>query len=122
MNIRSVISAVLSLALIFTTSMPAYAGMIGTGEALAQEARSAHVAQVQAFVERDEVRGQLEAMGVDPAHATERVAAMTDSELQQLATNIEELPAGGVLGVVVVVLVILLLLEILGVTNIFSKV
>lgn len=122
MNIRTLISGVLSAALI-ATSMPLRAEMIGTAQILGHEARNAHVAQVQAFIGRDEVRGQMEALGVDSALAAERVAALTDSELQQLSSDIENLPAGGgVLGVVLVVLLILILLEIVGAINIFPKI
>lgn len=37
----------------------------------------------------------MEALGVDPAQAVERVAVMTNSELQQLAQNIRDASIGG---------------------------
>ena len=122
MNIQTLISSVLSAALI-VTSIPLRAEMIGTGQVLTQNARDAHVAQLQAFINRDEVRDQMEALGVDSTLASERVAALTDSELQQLSSDIENLPAGGDgLGIVLVVLLILILLEIVGAINIFPKI
>lgn len=122
MNIRTLISSVLSLSLI-AASLPSQANMVNTHQLLAQDARATHLAQVQAFVDRDEVRDQMAALGVDPALAAERVAALTDSELQQLSTDIDNLPAGGgVLGLVLVVLLILILLEITGLINIFPKI
>lgn len=122
MNIRTLITSILTLSLI-ATSLPLRASMVNTHQLLAQDARAAHLAQVQAFVGRDEVRNQMEAMGVDAALAVERVAALTDSELQQLSSDIENLPAGGgALGVVLVVLLILILLEIVGAINIFPRI
>ena len=122
MNIQTLMSSVLSAALI-VTSIPLRAEMIGTGQVLTQNARDAHVAQLQAFINRDEVRDQMEALGVDSTLASERVAALTDSELQQLSSDIENLPAGGDgLGIVLVVLLILILLEIVGAINIFPKI
>lgn len=122
MKIRILISSVLSLSLI-ATSLPSQAGMVNTTQLLAQEARTIHLAQVQAFVARDDVRSHMEALGVDPTLAAERVAALTDSELQQLSNDIENLPAGsGVLGLAIAVLVILILLEITGLINIFPKI
>lgn len=122
MNIRTLISSALSIALIVTT-MPLHAEMIGTAQVLGTDARTAQVAHVQAFIGRDDVRSQMEALGVDSALAAERVAALTDSELQQLSSDIENLPAGGgVLGAVLVVLLILILLEIVGAINIFPKI
>lgn len=100
-----------------------HAGMVDTPTMLNQEARSSQVELLETFLAREEVRSQMEAMGVDPAMAAERVASLTDSQLQQLALNIQNAPAGsGAIGLVVGVLVIILLLEILGITNISSKV
>lgn len=122
MNMRTLISGFLSIALI-ATSLPLRAGMIGTPQALAQDARNAHLTQVQTFIARDDVRSQMEALGVDSALAAERVAALTDSELQQLSTDIDNLPAGsGVVELALVVLLILILLEIVGAINIFPKI
>lgn len=123
MNIRFVLSCLLSLTLIAAAPMALQADMLGTSQLLTQAERNARVELVESYMDRAEVRSQMEAMGVDPALAAERVAGLTDSQLQQLALNIESAPVGSsALGVVVTVLVILLLLEILGVTNIFSKV
>jgi hypothetical protein len=47
---------------------------------------------------------------------------LSDAELIALAENLEELPAGGLLGVLGVVFVVLLILELVGVTNIFTKI
>jgi L-fucose isomerase-like protein len=52
--------------------------------------------QVYADVDvRSEARAQLITHGVNPADAERRVAALTDEESAQLATAIDELPAGG---------------------------
>ncbi len=113
MNMRSLMSVALSAALIVTT-MPLHAEMVGTEQMLVQETRNTHLAQVQTFMARDEVRSQMEAVGVDTVQASERVAAMTNGELRQLAQNIQDAPAGaGVLGTVLIVLLILLLLGLL---------
>ncbi len=123
MNMRSLISIVLSAALIVTT-MPLHAEMVGTEQMLVQETRNTHLLQVQTFMARDEVRSQMEAMGVDAAQAAQRIAAMTNGELQTLAQNIQDSPAGadGVLGAVLVILLILILLELLGAINIFGRI
>ena len=123
MNMRLVLSCLLSLTLITVAPMAAHADMMSTSLILSEAEHSARVELVQNYLGREDVRGQMEAMGVDPALAAERVAALTDGQLEQLAFNIESAPAGGsTLGVVIAVLVILLLLEILGVTNIFRRV
>ena len=81
------------------------------------------VGQVQQWMARDDVRQQLQAMGVDLQRATERVNALTDQELQQLALNMDAQPAGGdAIAVIGIVFLVLLILELVGVTNIFTKI
>lgn len=122
MNMRSVISLVLSATLLVST-MPASAAMVSTDTLLAQEARTTQLEQVQGFMARDDVRSQMEALGVDATLAAERVSALTDTELQQLSQNIQDMPAGSsAVELVLVVFLILLLLELVGAINIFSRI
>jgi hypothetical protein len=67
------------------------------------------------------VRARLQAYGVDPVQAQERVAALSDEEAARLAAQIDELPAGGVdaLGVALIVFLVLLFTDIMGYTKIF---
>jgi hypothetical protein len=101
---------ILSLALPF----PAHAGMVTTQSALERE-------RIAAALERAEVQAQLQAHGVSPSEVKARVAALTDAEAAELATRIDELPAGGVsiLGAVLIVFLVLLLTDILGYTKVF---
>jgi hypothetical protein len=62
----------------------------------------------------------LQQRGVDANAAISRVDAMTDSEVQTVATQLDKLPAGGdFLGTVVLVFFVLLITDILGLTKIF---
>ena len=103
----------------------ARAAVVSTEAALAiSAAGDAHRAQVEAFLARADVRERLEALGVDAAGATGRVALLTDQEASQLAAHIDELPAGGigwlgVVGIIALVFVVLLALDYFGVTDIF---
>jgi hypothetical protein len=98
-------------------------GVIGTQEYLTSIDREAAIERIDAVLARDEVRSALEHYGVDPADADERVAALTDQELQQLADDLEGLPAGGsFLAVVGIVFLVLLILELVGVIDIFKKI
>ena len=122
MNNRLMSVAVLSVALALSPQV-AQAEMVNTTNMLTAESRQAHFVQIENYLARDEVRSQLEQMGVDATQASDRVAALTDSQLQQLAVNIETMPAGSdALGVLVTVLVVILLLEILGITNVSAKI
>ena len=85
----------------------AQAGVIGTDQAVAADARTAR-ATVAGFVARSEVAGQLQALGLSPQAASERVAALSDAEVASLAGRIEALPAGGIAGILPILVVVLL--------------
>jgi hypothetical protein len=113
--IRRFVSAALVVC-ITGTALPlnAYAGMLPTEAAISGER-----ARLAAFLDRDEVRTKLEAHGVRAADVQARVAALTDEEASLMAARIEELPAGGVVGLILTVFLVLLITDILGLTKVF---
>lgn len=116
--------AVLATA-VFASSVQsaAYAGVVTTQSYVTTIDRAATLARIDAVLAREEVRSRLEHYGVDPLAANERIAALTDAELEQLALELEELPAGGsLLGVAGIVFIVLLILELVGVIDIFNKI
>jgi hypothetical protein len=79
--------------------------------------------RVDAFLARADVRQHFEALGVNPADAQQRVASLTDAELQELSGRIDALPAGaGALEIVLIIILILLILELAGAIDIFKKI
>lgn len=101
----------------------AYADVITTQQYLTAIDREATRERIDAVLARDEVRRQLEQYGVDPAAVDGRIAALTDQELELLATDLETMPAGGnLIGVVGVVFIVLLILELVGVIDIFNRI
>ena len=121
---RNSLVAVLATSLVATSlQSAAYAGVISTQEYVTSLDREATRARIDAVLAREEVRSQLEKYGVDPAMTDARIAALTDQELEQLATDLESMPAGGsVLAVVGIVFIVLLILELTGVIDIFKKI
>lgn len=95
--------------------LPAHAAMLPTDAVAANSDRE----RVASFLDREDVRLQLQAQGVNPGDVKARVAAMTDEEAAQLAAHMDSLPAGGILGLILLVFVILLITDILGFTKIF---
>ena len=120
--LRSILIGWLASALMLV-GFPAQAGMVGTEQLVAADARSQNLASVEQFMARQDVRAQFEAWDVAPALAAERVAALSDAELQQLALSIDTEPTGaGALGVIGIVFLVLLILELVGVTDIFKAI
>jgi hypothetical protein len=96
--------------------MQASAGVVATDELVT----SVEKERVKGFLDRAEVRAQLQNMGVDADSARARVDALTDAEANDLAARIDQLPAGGdILGVLLVIFIVLLITDILGLTRIF---
>jgi hypothetical protein len=97
--------------------LPAYAGIVSS-EALVAGTQQERLASL---LQRSDVRARLQAYGVDPVQAQERVAALSDEEAARLAAQIDELPAGGVdaLGVALIIFLVLLFTDIMGYTKIF---
>lgn len=101
----------------------AQARIVATEEITAPAAASTLIdsrATVNQFLARDEVRQALLGQGVTSQAALERVAAMSDSEVAQLAGRIDQAPAGGdVLGILFTVFIVLLITDIMGLTKVF---
>ena len=98
----------------------ANAALVGTeavvNAAQAQQSRE----RVLSTLNRDDVKAQLMARGVDPSQVQARLDSLTDEEVQTLAARMDQLPAGGDgLGLLVFLFVVLLITDILGFTNIF---
>jgi hypothetical protein len=121
---RNSFAALLAASLVAASlQSAAYGGVISTQQYLTTLDREATIARIDAVLAREEVRSKLEHYGVDPVAAEQRIAALTDQELELLATELESLPAGGdLLAVVGVTFIVLLILELVGVIDIFSKI
>ena len=105
------------------TSVSTFAEVVSTQDISHAVTMEVERQQLSDLLMRDDVAKQLHAMGVDPEKAQERVAGLTDAEVQKLYADIDGLPAGGDgVGTVLVVLLILILLDVTGVTDIFPKV
>jgi hypothetical protein len=113
----------LCLALLNLSSPPvAQAALVGTLQAVESGTRDLDLARVNATLEREQVRDQMVALGVDPAVVDARVARLTDSELRSLAERMDQMPAGGdALAVIGIVFLVLIILELVGVIDIFKK-
>jgi hypothetical protein len=100
--------------------LTAQAALVSTDEVIAAEVLTSQRERVSTFLARDDVSQALQAQGVSPQSAKDRVQAMSDAEVAQLAGRIDQAPAGGeVLGLLFAVFIILLVTDILGLTKVF---
>lgn len=75
--------------------------------------------QVLSYVDSAEVQNKLIELGVSPADAKQRIANMTAEELNTLNGQMNEMPAGGIVGVVVTVLVVVVVTDLMGLTDVY---
>lgn len=123
MKYSKLIAIALSCALVWAgLTTTATAAVVPTTQALAMARPAPQLAAVQAGLARSDVQQAMVTLGVDPVEAQLRVAALNEQELLQLQGHLDELPAGGILGLIGAVFVVLLILELTGVIDIFKKV
>ena len=125
-----VLSLVLASSLSFAGMMhSAQAAMVGTAQlpgapaevsTVLRTAESARTLLNDTLARADVVAG-LQAKGVDVDAARARVAALSDSEAQALAQQIDAAPAaaGDILGTIIFIFVLLLITDIIGFTKVF---
>src|SRR6185503_13911887 len=114
--------AILSVAIVNFGLVSSAAGAIVDTETLVAASRDADLAAVRAQLDRQDVRDQMQKMGLDAASIDTRVASLNDRELHQLATDMQSAPAGGeILALIGAVFVVLLILELVGVIDIFKQ-
>ena len=108
----------------------AQAGMVSTEQIVEQshragaEAASASRERVLGFVRREDVQKEMRALGVDPAEAYRRTAALSDAEIAEIAGRMDAMPAGEgvvgpIIGAAVLVFIILLVTDLMCWTKVF---
>ncbi len=106
---KQILVRLLIVLMAWTPYQIAQAGMIGTDQVVASTSQVDR-STVMSFVSRADVAGQLQSMGLDPATAKDRVAAMTDQEVRYVAGKIDSMPVGadgaGLLLIIIIIAVI----------------
>ena len=106
---KQTICRLLIVLMAWTPYQIAQAGMIGTDQAVTSSSQ-ADRGTVMSFVSRGDVTSQLQTMGLDPATAKDRVAAMTDDEVRYIAGKIEAMPVGaGGSGLLLLIIIVALI-------------
>ena len=91
--LRKLVCQTLIASLLAVSVQTAGAGMIGADRAVTTAAQADRTLVLDVLNRADTVAA-LQAYGVDPAQARERVAVMSDQEVRQLAGDIQSAPAG----------------------------
>lgn len=87
----------------------AKATMIGTDAAINTTSTQQDSTGIQDTLNREDVKAKLVSLGVDPAQVQARVDALTESETQMLSQHLDQMPAGGDVGLLLVILLLILI-------------
>ena len=110
-----VLKALLVMALGLLLWQPASAGMIGTPALLAGQPQAA---DIQA--RRQSIETQLVELGVEPTQAAQRVARLSDAQINDISGRLADQPAGAsVGGVLLTVFIVFVITDVIGATDIF---
>jgi len=120
--IRLTMSWLLSIMLALSPVMSAQAAIVDNDALLAETSVQHTRDSLQQLFGQDQVRAQLQALGVSPEWARERARTLTDADLARINNGAGQLEAGGdsVLGVLLVIFIIFVITDIIGATDIFS--
>ncbi len=119
---RLTMSWLLSIMLALSPVMSAQAAMVDNDALLAETPAQHTRDSLQQLFMQDQVRAQLQALGVSPEWASERARTLTDADLARINNGAGQLQAGGesVLGVLLVIFIVFVITDIIGATDIFS--
>nr|WP_290697813.1 PA2779 family protein [Halomonas sp. UBA3074] len=126
-TLRAYLSTLLIAALVITSlpvaaapAAPQSMDLVSTQSVLSADRAGADRERINEILARADVQDQLLKQGVDLDEVDARVAALSDAEAQQMAEQLEQLPAGaGVVGALFAVFIILLVTDILGLTDVY---
>lgn len=115
------ISTVFCMMLTMIASMSSsFAAVVPSNNVIEQQQGLYNKQQILALVDSTEMQQKLISLGVDPAGAKMRIANMTNQELSQFNTQLNDMPAGaGVVGIIVTVLVVVAVLDVMGITDVY---
>ena len=115
---------ILAISALSISWAPAHAAMVSTDEILKQNKQNLDRERLTVLLDRSEVRKQLEDWGVKSEEAKAWIDSLTDREIAEIVTRIDQMPAGGsslgiLVGGALLVFFVLLATDILGYTDVF---
>ncbi len=123
---RPAVAMVMAIVMLLA-SLPmnlAQAAMVTTDQVIEDSTAADDRARVMDFMAREDVRQELQDLGVDPDEASRRATTLSDDEIRQIAGRLDELPAGQeelLIGMLLIVYVSIIVLAIYGIWWIISE-
>ena len=103
----------------------AWAGYTPSTQAMETQKTQDQRSEIPTLLDRSDVRDTLQAHGVSPEEAQERLAQLSPTQVDQLKTQLDTMPAGegavgAVIGAALIVFLVLLFTDIIGETDVYN--
>ncbi|MBD9632852.1 PA2779 family protein [Pseudomonas sp. PDM19] len=98
----------------------AQAAMVGTGEVLQTQQQQVDREQLLKMLDDQGVQKKLQSMGVERSKVEQRIKSLSNEELAQFNQQLDEAPAGGIIGIILLFLLIFVITDLLCITHIFT--
>lgn len=118
-SMHKLIKTCIASSLVVLSLGQATAGVYTSEQAITSQQYHYNKQQVLALVDSADVQAKLTHLGVSPEEAKLRVDNMTNDELLAFNHQINEMPAGGIVGTIVTVLVVVAVLDLMGLTDVY---
>lgn len=115
----SIVTAILMFGTATFGASQATAGVYSSDQVIASQQHQYNKQQVLSFIDDAQVQNKLIELGVSPADAKLRIDNMTNAELEAFNSQLNDMPSGGVVGVIVTVLVVVAVLDLMGITDVY---
>ena len=103
----------------FALSGASHAGVYTSEQVIQFQQFNYNKQQVLNMIDDATVQTKLIALGVSADDALKRLDALTPQEVNELNRQLNEAPAGGIVGTVVTVLVVVAVLDLMGITDVY---
>ncbi|MHB9797361.1 PA2779 family protein [Pseudomonas sp. MT3] len=98
----------------------AQASMVGTGEVLQAQQQQVDREQLLKMLDDQGVQQKLQSMGVERSKVEQRIKSLSNEELAQFNQQLDQAPAGGIIGIILLFLLIFVITDMLCITHIFT--
>ena len=107
------------------TCSTAHAAYVPSTQAFETQQTTQYRADIAANLDKQQFRAALEAQGVSPDEVKERLAMLTPSQIEQLKTQLDSMPAGegavgAIVGAAVFVFIVLLITDLVDATDVYD--
>lgn len=98
----------------------AQASMVATGEVLQAQQQQVDREQLLKMLDDQGVQQKLQSMGVERSKVEQRIKSLSNEELAQFNQQLDQAPAGGIIGIILLFLLIFIITDVLCITHIFT--